>query len=66
MLRDVMRVGRESPARAAPGTHLVGIGALEGGLVGVEVLELQHAHLAQRRNCVVRSLRRDHQLHSFV
>lgn len=42
--------------------HLVGVGALEGGAIGVEVLELEHAHLAQGGDRVARRLSRDHQL----
>lgn len=43
-------------------THLVGVGALEGALFRVEVLELQQPHLAQRGHRVVRRLGGDNQL----
>jgi hypothetical protein len=46
------------------GAYPVGKRAMEGRLVGVEVLELQQADLAQRRHGVVRRLSRQHQLHS--
>jgi len=46
------------------GKYPVGKRALERGLVGVEVLELQQADLAQRRHGVVRRLSRQHQLRS--
>jgi len=46
------------------GKYPVGKRALERGLVGVEVLELQQADLAQRRHGVVRRLGRQHQLRS--
>ena len=45
-----------------PPSHLVGIGALERALVGIEVLELQQAHLSKGCNGVMRRLRRNHQL----
>lgn len=47
-------------------THLVGVCALEGRLVRVEVLELQQPHLTQHLHRVVRGVGRDHELHAHT
>jgi hypothetical protein len=43
-------------------THLVGVGALEGTLVSIQILELQKAYFTQSTDGVVSRLCWDHQL----
>lgn len=48
--------------RPSPGPRLVGVVALEGALVLVEVTKLQQAHIAQRCHGIVSRFGRNHQL----
>jgi hypothetical protein len=46
-------------------SHLIGVRPLEGALVGVQIPELQEAHLAQVAHSVVRGLSGHDELHQL-